>query len=592
MDPNTQEQIEQLTRATQEAQYGSGQQPQQQQVPPEEMMRRGIAELRKSLSPVLAILGPMTRKLISFLSKMIKKPDGKAPGKKQLLLDGGLLIVFLFALFLVFASIATYSNAKLPISPSQRDGLKVFLYYVPFFPKTPEQILLVAIDKNAQIVTATSDFSLSAAITSAQVTLGSLDLTITGPMDFTPSKTFATDLTVKAAASFGGSNFSGAGHMLQKDSVTYFKIDNLPDYLLGLVTSSNTNGYGSSQISSAEQQQIKQNQQKVFAKWIVYNDNTIHSQAHDTLEKDNQSLISDTQKNVQNFFLRTNTLPEVKRAPDEIINGVPTYHLTLQPSQKLIKQLLLSYLATQTDQSSYVTNPTQEYSQLANSISNLSIDLWVSKNDSIVRKISFKTDVDLGFIQDAFSTFGTDTGTGVPTDLFGLSSLGKAVNPKLTIATVLLADNVNKPVTITKPSPTVSVDEYFKELSAASETSEEQAVDKKVADFTKDSLTIRYYLEEYYVQNNQYPQTLTQLSSFVKPGDSIIPKLSTYQYKRSPDGKSFIVYAQLSTAIPDLTYYSPYYGFTDSSQDVHQLLNYEFDDINNSTPGSSGGSSL
>jgi hypothetical protein len=588
MDPDTNGQkFEQAPPGNQKTQYGGAQQSPQQPIPPEEMMLRGITELRGYLILVLAILGPLSRKFINLISKIIKTPNGKAPNKKQLFIDGALGVVFLFAVFLIFASIATYTSASLPISTSQRNGLKVFLYYMPLFPKTPEQILIVAIDKNAKIVTATSDFSLSAAITSAEVTLGSLDLTITGPMDFTPSKTFATNLTVKAAASFGGSNFAAAGQMLQKDSVTYFKIDELPDYLLGFLTASDTGSYGSSQISSTEQKQIKQNQQKIFAKWIVYDDNTIHSQAHDTLEENNQSLISDAQTSVQNFFLKTSTLPEVKRAPDETINGDPTYHLTLQPSQKLIRQIMLSYLATQTDQSTYVTDPTQDYSKLANSMSNVSIDLWVSKSDSIVRKISFKSDIDLGFIQDAL---GANNQTGIPTDLLGLSSIGKAVNPKLTIATVLLADNVNKPVTIDKPSPTVSVDEYIKELTAASETSEQQTVDKKIAAFTKDSLTIRYYLEEYYMQNGQYPQTLAQLGSLAKPNDPIIPKLSTYQYKRSPDGKNFIVYSQLSTTIPDLSYYTPYYGFTEVSQDVHQLLNYEFDDVNNSTSNAGSGS--
>ncbi len=68
--------------------------------------------------------------------------------------------------------------------------------------------------------------------------------------------------------------------------------------------------------------------------------------------------------------------------------------------------------------------------------------------------------------------------------------------------------------------------------------------------------------------------------------DPIIKKLSNYQYKVSSDGSEYVVYAQLSNDIPDLDYYTPYYGFTSDDQDVHQLLDYEFDAVNNTTDSS------
>ncbi len=98
----------------------------------------------------------------------------------------------------------------------QRDGLKIFLYHLPFLPKTPEQILLVAIDKNAQILTANPDFSLSAAVSSTTLTIASLDLRVRGPVDFTPNKTFATDVSVDADASLGSSSFAVSGNVVQE----------------------------------------------------------------------------------------------------------------------------------------------------------------------------------------------------------------------------------------------------------------------------------------------------------------------------------------------------------------------------------------
>lgn len=577
--------------ATDQQEYLQGdetqQPPNQKQVPPEEMLKIGLAEVRGYLRPVLpffhvAIAG------IKHLFQRTVKGAGAPPSKKRILVNSALVIVFLFAAFLTFASVATYTNTKLPISNAQRNGLKVLLYYLPFFPKTPEQILIVAIDKNAQVTTAIPDFSLSAAISSTTLTLASLDIHVKGPVDFTPNKTFATDVAVDAAASLGSTSYAIAGNILQKDSITYFKIAKLPDDLLGLLTQSSDNAYGTSQVSAAEKAQIKKRQQQVFAKWIIYNDNTINSPAKDNLEKNNQSLISDMQKNVQDFFLKTDTLPEVKRAGDETVNGVPTYHLTLQPSKKLIKQILLDYAVSQSDQATYTTNPSQDFANFANSISNVQIDLWIGKSDTIVRKISFRSDLDLGFIQSAF---GADTQTGVPTELLGLPNFEQAVNPKLTVSTVLLANDINKPVAITKPASSVTFDDYIKELTDASKTSAQREVDKKLAQFNKDAYTIRYLLTKYYLQRGKYPASLTDLSSLTTANDPIIPRFSAYQYKVSSDGSSYVVYAQLSNDIPDLTYYTPYYGFTSDSQDVHQLVTYEFDTVNN-TSGSSGGAAF
>ncbi len=204
-----------------------------------------------------------------------------------------------------------------------------------------------------------------------------------------------------------------------------------------------------------------------------------------TLKKNNESLISEAQADVQDFFLKTNTLPEVKRVADETINGVPTYHLTLNPSKQLIKQILLDYAVSQSDQSTYVTNPSQDFANFANSFNNVQIDLWIGKNDSIVRKLSLKSNLDLGFLQQALGS--SNSQSTLPTDLLGIPNLEQAVNPTLTVSTVLFANNINKPVTITKPSPTVSYDEYVNELTEASKTSEQLEVEKKLANFTKDA---------------------------------------------------------------------------------------------------------
>jgi hypothetical protein len=560
--------------------------PSQKPIPPSEMILRGKLELLKYFGPFLFIAEITGNKIKELIAKR-KNEQIKPLGKKEILVGIAGVVVFCIVAFFVFASVATYTTTSLPISVAQRNGLKVLLYYLPLFPKTPEQILLVAIDKNAQILTATPNFSLSAAISSTTLNIASLDLTVKGPVDFTPDKPFATNVSVDAAASLGSSSYEVSGNMIQKNGSTYFKINKIPGDLLSLLTSQGENAYGTNNISAAEQAQIKKRQQQVFTKWIIYNDNTINSPAKDNLEKNNQSIISDMQKNVQNFFLKTDTLPEVKRVADQTINGIPTYHLLLKPSKKLIKQILLDYVISQSDQKTFTTNPSQDFTNFANSLSNVQIDLWIGKNDAIVRKLAFRSDLDLGFLQSALGS--SDTSSTIPTELFGLPNMEQAVDPKLTVSTVLLANDINKPVTITKPSSSVTGDEYVKELTNASKTSAQREVDKKLAVFNKDAYTIRYLLAKYYLQNGTYPASLTDLESLTATADPIIPRLSVYQYKRSADGSEYVVYAQLSNDIPDLTYYTPYYGFTSTDQSVHQLLNYEFDAINNTTDTSNNG---
>src|SRR3989344_7863920 len=68
------------------------------------------------------------------------------------------LLVILVVVTLAFLTV--YTRLKIPLFDSYNKELNLFFYHVPLLPKTPEQILLNAVDKNAEITSYNPNFSL------------------------------------------------------------------------------------------------------------------------------------------------------------------------------------------------------------------------------------------------------------------------------------------------------------------------------------------------------------------------------------------------------------------------------------------------
>jgi hypothetical protein len=220
----------------------------------------------------------------------------------------------------------------------------------------------------------------------------------------------------------------------------------------------NLGGYAGIAPTQTPQEEIKKNFEELFKNWIKYEFKSLPTKAREELEKniESTSITNKIREESENFLLKSSILPEVKKLKDEKIDGVETYHLLLNPSREKVKQIILEYINQHKDLQK------KEYQEatdaLSSSFEQLHLEVWVGKDDAIVRKTSLQTQMDLGFLQKMMypsysppiRTISTRPAQYVPPpDYFGLGDLGKA---KLAFSTVVVLTNVNKPVSITPPS--------------------------------------------------------------------------------------------------------------------------------------------
>lgn len=84
----------------------------------------------------------------------------------------------------------------------------------------------------------------------------------------------------------------------------------------------------------------------------------------------------------------------------------------------------------------------------------------------------------------------------------------------------------------------------------------------------------------YYVENNRYPASLTELlGKYIQQGSPVTQRLGTYSYRRGNNPNKYVVYV-LIVGKYDSSYSTPYFGFTSGYNYPHQLTTYDFTEIN------------
>lgn len=494
------------------------------------------------------------------------------------------LFVLLVLFFFSSALVLTYTSSKVPfISAQSRRNIVVGMYYVPFFPKTAEQILLVAVEKNTEVNTYNPDFSFSAQLGAAQVPIFSADVHVEGPVDFTKDKKTSVDLTGEAAINFGGENYQIGGKVRKIEDDIYFKIDSIPEAFFGYYSlySSYSYGYGYGGYDSpdqatldAETAEIAANVNKALENWIIYEASEFESQARDKVDSGSgESLIDGVREETQDFLLKSNTLPQVKRLSDENIEGIDSYHLQLKPNKELIKKIFVDYIiSNKSFEKTYYSDPTEDLSKLSDAIDSVEIDAYFGKSDLILRKVSLKSVIKFGSLLD--QSMGSYTTSPAP--LLGILGTDDLVNANLTIATVLSAKDINKPVKVDTPAPVKTYKEFGKLMEEAFVTERQKARDLEFSKYEDTFVKLRYYMNIYYIENDRYPEALSGITRYIPAGDSLAVELSQYQYKISPNGRDFIVYVLLDDAVVS-EYTTPYYGFSSTYTTPRQLDKYDFD---------------
>lgn len=508
--------------------------------------------------------------------KSSSKPHGQV---NKLLIIVTLIFLVVFLLLSILSALTVYTDVNVPFFSANKKSLSVIFYRLPFAPKTPEIILIAAVEKNAKLNTYNPNFSLSADLGSSGISALSIDLEISGPIDITPKQKIAFSVNIDALVNFAGNSLDLSGEIRQKEGSTYFKLDSIPELLSGFLGSR-----VKTDISDEEKKEIEENTQKVLENWIILEKLNLESEARKELDKrsSEQSLIDGVRRSIQDFLLKSKVLPEVKLLKSEKIEGVSAYHLSLQPSNEALKDIFLEYAG----ESKELQNIDEEniINEIIDSIDTLQIDIWIGKKDAVLRKTSVQTQIKLDFLNSLFLPGG-----GSPLEYGSFLGLGSLISPKLSVSTVLILKDVNKKVEIEVPNPTKTFQEYSKLLTDASRTKAEKEKETQKIQINADFEAIRTQLSRYLVANNAYPPTLSSLiGSYIPSGDPLATRLSDYSYKINTSTNEFVVFIEFEGTTYNWGGASPFYGFTSGYSYNRQLTLDDLDVNLIGTPESSG----
>lgn len=484
--------------------------------------------------------------------------------KKIFAKTGGLPIIPILVVFtllsilivITLSFLTVYTPLKIPLFNSYNKELNLFFYHIPLFPKTSEQILLNAVDKNAKISSYNPDFSLTAQLGSSTIEAAGLDLVIKGPIDLNEEKGLQFDAQAQGAVNYLGKTYKASFNVRQVNKKLYARVESISDEILSFV-SAMAGSYAAPGTTTKPNTEIETNLKKVFENWIAYENPGIESEARRELEKNTseKSIIDAARKNAQDFLLKTSVLPDVKKMKDEEVEGVKSYHLVFKPSKESLRTIYKEYSKTDVD----LDNPTtkDEFEEIINGIDSLEMSIWIGKKDAILRKSSVQMSMNLDFL----NKMGQNS-YGAPSPYLGYTSqLG--INPKLSLSTVLVLKDVNEKFEFKAPEKVITAEEFMTQLSNAFKTKEQIELEAKRSAIDKDLTTINEAMTKYYVAKSAYPISLNELSTGGYLTDAgVIAKLGTYTYRK---GTRYVAVFTVFSMPNPYNYGgtpSPYYGFT------------------------------
>lgn len=450
------------------------------------------------------------------------------------------LLVVLISITLAFLTV--YTPLKVPLFESYNKELNLFFYRVPFFPKTSEQILLNAVDKNAKITSYNPNFSISAQIASSTIEAASLDLAISGPIVLN-EKSVSFDIKAKAAAGYQGKNYTASLNARQLEGDLYVQISSISEPILEILS-----GFMNPPSTSEEKlsnPQIQNNLQKVFSYWIEYPKQNFQSEARTQLQQTTpqRSIVDQARKSAQDFLLKGNVLPEVKKGRDEKIEGVESYHLVFKPSKDSLEKAYKELSSS--------SEPLSLSGEFINGINAIEVHMWIGKKDAILRKTTLVMSINLDFIEKMSQSQSFTPYAGY------ISSLG--LSPTLNISSVLVLKDVNKKFEFSQPEPALAYEYYSKKLSDAFKTEEQKIQEARLIQINKDLTAINTALTSFYGTKKRYPSTLMEMATTGFLTDTgVVKNLSTYQYRIGT--RHVAVFTTFSSNSYGLQ--SPYYGFT------------------------------
>lgn len=512
-----------------------------------------------------------------------------------------LMVVAIMVGFIGIASAVVYAQANLSfISQDQENALNILMYKIPFTPKTPKQILLVASQMESIITKYNPEFSLSGTVSNTSVPLATFDFKVEGPINISPEKTPVFDLALDGGVSFGGTSYQASGKIRKKDETIYGKVDSLSDSIIDLYNQFSSGGFLAAQDESAVQSaraEIAANLKTVFENWVTYDVSTVESEARAELTKRSadQSLIDTTRRDAQRVLLEKSVLDKIERLPDDQVDSIGTYHLRYAPDQTSMKDTLRIVYAIAKERDPDTTTLSDEELEtsldtIAKSVRKLSVDVWFGKHDAILRKASIQIDIVFPELTDYFAnTSYYDSGVE------GMIA-SQVADITLSTSMVLTIRDIGKDIDVVVPSPLVSTQDYGNLLVNALKTEKQRQAEALEVQYDQDFRTLGNALTLYYAKYFEFPALLTQLNdegmisssssgmwmvgvdNQMAPSPqppaatgSVVDRLSQYTYQRSSNGREYILYVQRVDPYGYSSYTLPLYGITSEYSYPRQL---------------------
>lgn len=532
----------------------------------------------------------------------------------------GKSFVFFF-LLLLFLAVSTeaymtvYRRAQFPgLSPKNRLGLVKALYRIPFLPKTPEQILLSAVEQNIRLTKYTPDFSFSGALHSNGISGGSLDLHIRGPIDYTDLNNVSFDMAASFSANFAGTTYQGSTLMRKNDETIYAKIESLSDSIIDAVISwSSLLGRTSPNDPKEEvrKREIQENVSLLLAHWIAYDTSGVASEARKQLNEitGKQTYTEAVQKQATNLLLQEYILPEVQQLPNETIEDTTVYHLRLEPSKQLLVtmmekafdayasdsgRLLSSASVAQFPIVQLTPQPSikpgkktdredmkKMFTILGESMEDVRMDMYLGTTDGLLRKSTSQMSINFSKLAQQYLAAAKEMSTGnLPYGFLLAPNVNDFASAKLSLVSTFSVRNLGQSFTVDTPKDATSPASFVAMMTDALKTKAEKAYEEQKNVWGDDFKRLNTLLLRYYSSHNStYPLVLAQAANaYTQADDPIRQRSASYIYQRSTDGKKYLLY--VDDQFPKRGYSSSdstLYGITSESRYPRYLDKYDID---------------
>ncbi|EKD67678.1 MAG: hypothetical protein ACD_48C00268G0001, partial [uncultured bacterium] len=213
----------------------------------------------------------------------------------------------------------------------------------------------------------------------------------------------------------------------------------------------------------------------------------------------------------------------------------------------------------------------QAVDRIAKSVKKLTVDVYIGKSDSILRRMSLQTDIIFPELADMIGNYSTSSSSPAANMI-----VGQLVDITLSTSLVLTVRDIGKDFTVVTPlAKSFTPVEYGYLLEDALMTEQQRNAQKMKKQYDDDFGVLRDSLTKYFARNFMFPESLTALQVAGLP-QQINARLSNYTYQRSVNGQEYVVYVEYA---PYQSYYEPTTGLYGITSDYSYPRSLSIDDL-------------